>query len=164
MGWALGLILIYAGFANMFWDGTNSLTIPSLLVGIFFLTISSAGCKKWGAKDMFCLISIIVGLAMVAYAFHELWWPGESLNCIVFYYFIGGLILAIVGGITNIQTQSVGEITTIYNDTINKINEDKSISEEKKSKTRRFLSFFKEKHIYYIPLAVEFIKRYLWST
>jgi hypothetical protein len=68
--------------------------------------------------------------------------------------------------ITNIQTQSVGEITTttIYNDTINKINEDKSIPEEKKSKFRRFLSFFKERPTYYMPLAVEFIKHYLWPT
>jgi hypothetical protein len=67
--------------------------------------------------------------------------------------------------ITNIQTQSVGEITTtIYNDAIDKINEDKSIPEEKKSKFRRFLSFFKERPTYYMPLAVEFIKHYLWPT
>jgi hypothetical protein len=66
--------------------------------------------------------------------------------------------------ISNIQTSSVGEITTIYNDTINTIKEDKSIPEEKKSKVRRYLSFFKEKHIHYIPLAVELIKRYLWPT
>jgi hypothetical protein len=36
---------------------------------------------------------------MMAYAFHELWWPGESLNPILFYYFIGGLFIAVVGGI-----------------------------------------------------------------
>jgi hypothetical protein len=53
MGWGLGLILVYAGFANMFWDDTSNSTIPYLLAGIFFLTISSARCKKFSASDMF---------------------------------------------------------------------------------------------------------------
>jgi hypothetical protein len=65
--------------------------------------------------------------------------------------------------ITNVQG-SIGEITTIYNDTIEKIREDNSIPEEKKWKARRILSFLKEKHIYYIPPAVELFKRYLWPT
>ena len=65
--------------------------------------------------------------------------------------------------ITNIQG-SIGEITTIYNDTIEKIREDNSIPEEKKSKARLILSFLKEKHIYYMPPAIELFKRYLWPT